>query len=181
MRALMLVTANVMMNKTANKTTIVGAGALSIKRTTRHQSLTLLPICQSPVGAQYESVVSGVPQWRGRNEQRNGENDTYRFQRRHNGQRDHAQQPIMQPSRMQTAYLRLLIIKAEQQKSRHFTLITSVTSPAIIIVWIISPMVIPSMSPKRIWSRCTSGLTAIYKIRPAANMPEKQSPSLYLA
>ncbi len=51
-----------------------------------------------------------------RNEQRNGENDTYRFQRRHNGQRDHAQQPIMQPSRMQTAYLRLLIIKAEQQK-----------------------------------------------------------------
>lgn len=65
-----------------------------------------------------------------RNEQRNGENDTYRFQRRHNGQRDHAQQPIMQPSRMQTAYLRLLIIKAEQQKSRHFTLITSVTSPA---------------------------------------------------
>ena len=41
-----------------------------------------------------------------RNEQRNGENDTYRFQRRHNGQRDHAQQPIMQPSRMQTAYLR---------------------------------------------------------------------------
>ncbi len=34
----------------------------------------------------------------GRNEQRNGENDTYRFQRRHNGQRDHAQQPIMQPS-----------------------------------------------------------------------------------
>ena len=32
-----------------------------------------------------------------RNEQRNGENDTYRFQRRHNGQRDHAQQPIMQP------------------------------------------------------------------------------------
>ncbi len=28
-----------------------------------------------------------------RNEQRNGENDTYRFQRRHNGQRDHAQQP----------------------------------------------------------------------------------------
>ncbi len=98
MRALMLVTANVMMNKTANKTTIVGAGALSIKRTTRHQSLTLLPICQSPVGAQYESVVSGVPQWRQRNEQRNGENDTYRFQRRHNGQRDHAQQPIMQPS-----------------------------------------------------------------------------------
>lgn len=111
-----------------------------------------------------------------RNEQRNGENDTYRFQRRHNGQRDHAQQPIMQPSRMQTAYLRLLIIKAEQQKSRHFTLITSVTSPAIIIVWIISPMVIPSMSPKRIWSRCTSGLTAIYKIRPAANMPEKTIP-----
>ncbi len=36
-----------------------------------------------------------------RNEQRNGENDTYRFQRRHNGQRDHAQQPIMQTSRMQ--------------------------------------------------------------------------------
>ncbi len=32
MRALMLVTANVMMNKTANKTTIVGAGALSIKK-----------------------------------------------------------------------------------------------------------------------------------------------------
>ena len=31
LRALMLVTANVMMNKTANKTTIVGAGALSIK------------------------------------------------------------------------------------------------------------------------------------------------------
>ncbi|BBU84564.1 hypothetical protein EIMP300_59640 [Escherichia coli] len=30
--ALMLVTANVMMNKTANKTTIVGAGALSIKK-----------------------------------------------------------------------------------------------------------------------------------------------------
>ncbi len=29
---------------------------------------------------------------------------------------DHAQQPIMQPSRMQTACLRLLIIKAEQQK-----------------------------------------------------------------
>lgn len=51
-----------------------------------------------------------------RNEKRNGENDTYRFQRRHNGQGDHAQQPIMQPSRMQTACLRLLIIKAEQQK-----------------------------------------------------------------
>ena len=51
-----------------------------------------------------------------RNEKRNRENDTYRFQRRHNGQRDHAQQPIMQTSRMQTAYLRLLIIKAEQQK-----------------------------------------------------------------
>ncbi len=29
----------------------------------------------------------------GRNEQRNGENDTYCFQRRHNGQRDHAQHP----------------------------------------------------------------------------------------
>lgn len=85
-----------------------------------------------------------------RNEKRNRENDTYRFQRRHNGQGDHAQQPIMQPSRMQTACLRLLIIKAEQQKSRHFTLITSVTSPAIITVWIISPMVILSMSPKRI-------------------------------
>ncbi len=39
-------------------------------------------------------------------------------------------------SRMQTAYLRLLIIKAEQQKIRHFTLITSVTSPAIITVWL---------------------------------------------
>ncbi len=51
-----------------------------------------------------------------RNEKRNRENDTYRFQRRHNGQGDHAQQPIMQPSRMQTACLRLLIIKAEQQK-----------------------------------------------------------------
>ncbi|EQM99430.1 hypothetical protein G681_04819, partial [Escherichia coli HVH 1 (4-6876161)] len=35
-----------------------------------------------------------------RNEKRNRENDTYRFQRRHNGQGDHAQQPIMQPSRM---------------------------------------------------------------------------------
>ncbi len=54
-----------------------------------------------------------------RNEKRNRENDTYRFQRRHNGQGDHAQQPIMQPSRMQTACLRLLIIKAEQQKIRH--------------------------------------------------------------
>lgn len=32
MRALMLVTVNVMMNTTANKTTIVGAGALSIKK-----------------------------------------------------------------------------------------------------------------------------------------------------
>lgn len=146
----MLVTVNVMMNMTANKTTIVGAGALSIKRTARHQSLRPISICQSPAGAQYESVVSGVPQWHQRNEKRNRENDTYRFQRRHNGQGDHAQQPIMQPSRMQTACLRLLIIKAEQQKSRHFTLITSVTSPAIITVWIISPMVIPSMSPKRI-------------------------------
>ncbi len=85
-----------------------------------------------------------------RNEKRNRENDTYRFQRRHNGQGDHAQQPIMQPSRMQTACLRLLIIKAEQQKIPPFYANTSVTSPAIITVWIISPMVIPSMSPKRI-------------------------------
>ncbi len=38
-------------------------------------------------------------------------------------------------------YLRLLIIKAEQQKIPPFYAITSVTSPAIITVWIISPMV----------------------------------------
>ena len=85
-----------------------------------------------------------------RNEKRNRENDTYRFQRRHNGQGDHAQQPIMQPSRMQTACLRLLIIKAEQQKIPPFYANNKCTSPAIITVWIISPMVIPSMSPKRI-------------------------------
>src|SRR5699024_7262559 len=51
-----------------------------------------------------------------RNEKRNRENDTRRSSDLHNGQGDHAQQPIMQPSRMQTACLRLLIIKAEQQK-----------------------------------------------------------------
>ncbi len=39
--------------------------------------------------------------------------------------------------------LRLLIIKAEQQKIPPFYANNSVTSPAIIIVWIISPMVIP--------------------------------------
>jgi hypothetical protein len=44
-----------------------------------------------------------------RNEKRNRENDTYRFQRRHNGQGDHAQQPIMQPSRMQTVGAFLVI------------------------------------------------------------------------
>mgnify|MGYP000134331439 CR=1 FL=1 len=53
-----------------------------------------------------------------RNEQRNGENDTYRFQRRHNGQRDHAQQPIMQQPAAQSAGLRLLRIKGVQKAYR---------------------------------------------------------------
>lgn len=111
-----------------------------------------------------------------RNEQRNGENDTYRFQRRHNGQRDHAQQPIMQPSRMQTAYLRLLIIKAEQQKIPPFYANNKCNQPGNNHRLDYIADGYPEHVAERIWSRCTSGLTAIYKIRPAANMPEKTIP-----